>query len=96
LLTLRRLQGIFPESDQGAAKRVGAKLYATFRFLAKNPRVGTNCGDIRPGLKVFMPQAPASQYLVFFRYRDDEDAVLIDAVIDGSRDWVSILMEEPT
>lgn len=75
------------------AIRIGARLFRTFQFLAKNPHVGTHCGDIRPGLRVFVPQAPAARYLVFFEHRHAHDVVEIKAVIDGAQDWASILSE---
>ena len=74
-----------------ASRRVGRSLYKTFGFLAKHPHVGTAREDVRPGLRLFVPKPPADRYIVFFQYDSASDTVEIAAVIDGSRDWGTML-----
>lgn len=76
-----------------AARRVGQKLRNTFRFLAQNPDAGERREDIRRGIRVFVPGAPASRYLIFYQVDDEQGVVEISAVVDGSRDWESLMSE---
>lgn len=75
------------QTRPSASRRVGQALYRTFEFLARNPSVGTARDDVRPGLRLFVPKAPAERYVVFFQYNAASDVVEIAAVIDGARDW---------
>lgn len=52
--------------------------------LAKNPFVGENCDEVRPGMR----RLNYRNYLIF--YRVDEHVVIILRIIHGARDWVEL------
>jgi toxin ParE1/3/4 len=74
--------------NPAAAYDVLDKLHDTFAFLASNPEVGTLREDLRPSLRVFTPERPAHNYVVFFQPRADGMEVI--TVIHGARDWESM------
>jgi toxin ParE1/3/4 len=73
--------------SQSAARRVMLELRDTFQFLADHPDAGTGRDDLRPGLRIFVPSRPASNYVVFYR---SCEIVEIITVVHAARDWTEM------
>ncbi len=73
-----------------AAVRVIQALRESLRLIASNPLMGTDCNQLRPGLRMFVASRPANRYAIFFRPSAD-DLLEIVAVVDSARDWETLL-----
>ena len=65
-----------------------ALLDGSFRALAKDPRKGRSCDDIRPGYR----KLPIGRHLIF--YRQAEDAIEIIRILHERMDIETHLAEE--
>lgn len=75
--------------NPSAADRVVDELFRTFDAIAISPNMGTNLDELRPGLRVYVPERPATNYLVFY-YRVS-DGVMVSGVIHAARDWIGMI-----
>lgn len=78
------------EDNPAAAARVVAALYETFESLARLPGSGRRRDDLRSGLRVFPARRPAHNYVIL--YYDGDEALEIDAVVHGARDWEDMVL----
>jgi len=88
---MRSIAAYIGASRPATAKLVISKLRETFQQLATNPQIGTACRHVGEGMRHFTPNGPARRYVIIFRSLSDELGVEIIAVIDGSRNWESLL-----
>ena len=71
-----------------AASDVLNTLHDTFAFLARNPDAGTLREDLRPNLRIFSPNRPAHNYVIFLYPRPD--GIEVASVIHGAQDWIGM------
>ena len=73
-----------------AASDVLDMLHNTFGFLSRNPQAGTLREDLRSNLRIFTPDRPAHNYVIFFYPRTDGIEVI--SVIHGAQDWIGMFL----
>jgi toxin ParE1/3/4 len=76
------------QDKPSAADRFTASLSEKFSVLARQPRIGRLCDELRPGLHRF----PVGNYLTFYRIRSRK--VEIVRVLHGARDIEAIFDPE--
>jgi len=69
------------------ADRLLDSITTRFFLLGAHPRAGRRRNDLRPGMRAF----PVGEYVVLYRVEDDN--VLIERVVRGSRDLEALLGE---
>jgi toxin ParE1/3/4 len=72
-----------------AAVGIIEALEVAFRILADAPEIGSLRDDLMPGLRMFSPKRPASNYIIFY-YILPERPIEISDVIHTSRDWATL------
>jgi toxin ParE1/3/4 len=75
------------DSSVEIADRLVDSLTARFFLLAAHPRAGRQRDNLLSGMRIF----PVGDYVVL--YRVEEDDVLIQRVVRGSRDLAAVLRE---
>lgn len=86
-LDLAQIWAFIAEDSVDAAERMRRNLEATFKLLAKNPRLGRERPDLQSGLRSF----PIKDFLSFYHVVDT--GILIVRVVSGYRD-LSALFEQ--
>jgi len=76
-----------------AADRLIDRIVECCDDLAGNPRMGTVCGHLAPGLPSDLRQFPVGNYVIFYRAIDDGIAVY--RVLHGRRDIPQVFRWEP-
>lgn len=68
-----------------AAARVIATLREAFESIARNPNLGEQRDDLIWGLRIFSPQRPAHNYVIF--YYQSPNGMEFSDVVHGARNW---------
>lgn len=79
-------------SSPTASEAILDRLFDTFQLLAEHPEIGTLRNDLGTDVRVFSPQKPARNYLVF--YFPIPKGVAIIGIVHGARDWISLFPSE--
>ena len=90
---LRNIAAYIGKERPSAAKNVLRTLRVCFRQLAASPQMGSACEELGTGVRHFNPGRPAQRYVIFFRPAKADVSVEVLAVLDGSRNWVSLLRQ---
>ena len=86
---LDEITGYIARDNPDAAARVLDALFDAFQLLARDPEIGTLRDDLRPGLRVFTPKAPARNYVICYYARSA--GIEIGHVFNARPNWMSIL-----
>lgn len=70
-----------------AAIRVLDRLEQTLLLIAAHPEIGVGRPDLAEGIRMFCPQPPASNYIVFYYIAGE--TVCITDIVHASTDWIS-------
>jgi toxin ParE1/3/4 len=76
-----------------AADRLIDRIVECCESLAANPRMGTICGHLAPGLPTELRQFPVGNYVIF--YRSIADGIVVYRVLHGHRDIPQVFRREP-
>lgn len=72
------------DDNSDAADRLIDSIYAKCRLIAERPDIGRERHEIRADIRSF----PVGNYLIF--YHSQERAIIIDRVLSGYRDLLSL------
>ncbi|MCC7474484.1 MAG: type II toxin-antitoxin system RelE/ParE family toxin [Pirellulales bacterium] len=87
---LSEIQDYIKSRNRQAVGNVLMALHEAFRSLARNPEMGTLCDDLRKDIRLFVPNKPANNYLIF--YYPYSDGIEVSTVIHAARDWPSLFV----
>jgi plasmid stabilization system protein ParE len=88
-MDLEQISDYIGQRNPSASDRVVDQLFRAFDSLATSPELGVSLDELRPQLRMLIPQKPAAKYLVF--YQIVSDGVMVSAVIHSARDWMGML-----
>lgn len=87
---LEQIAEYLGQHSPDAADRVLDTLFETFEAIATNREIGTSLEELRPGLRMFVPAKPASNYVVFFYAVPD--GIMVSTVVHSARDWTGMFL----
>ena len=79
--------------NPSAADRLIDRIIKCCDRLATNPRIGSDCRNLAPGLPSDLRQFPVGNYVIV--YRPIDDGIVVYRVLHGRRDIPQVFRDEP-